>query len=187
MKATALLIEDHHHLRRALNVLRHMSARARQNAEFDPGAASKLLRFLQDFADQHHQGKEENVLFPALLRDRHQKNYPSLCALIFEHNRERSLAEGLEEAIQTKAASDFSYYADRLADVLTRHIEVEERDLFALADAVLDPHQDAAVAEEMRRYEQVWQVEKLPAQLRILAELETEYLGRARAQKVAHG
>jgi hemerythrin-like domain-containing protein len=187
MKATALLTEDHQQIRRALDVLAQMSAKTTQGGTFDAADAQYLLEFLKQFADRHHQGKEEGVFFPALLQDRNQKNYPSLCALIFEHNRERSLVEGFEEAIRTHKAKDFSFYADRLVEVLRTHIQKEQDDLFTLADSVLNAKQDERVALEMRDYERSWQEAELPQLLRRLAELEAVYLADTNARRVANG
>ena len=185
MKATALLIEDHRQIRRALDVLAQMSTRTAKQGSFDVVGAQDLLNFLQQFADRHHQGKEEGVFFPALLQDRAQKHYPSLCALVFEHNRERSLAEGLEEAVRTRKAKDFAYYADRLVEILRAHIDKEENDVFAIAETTFDAGQDERVTKEMQSYEQSWLQTGLPALLRRQTELESDYLEGNSARRVS--
>jgi hemerythrin-like domain-containing protein len=187
MKATALLTEEHQVIRRALDVLAQMSARATQCGAFDATSAQDLLEFLRLFADRYHQGKEEGVFFPALLQDRNQKNYPSLCALVFEHNRERSLVEGLEEAIRSCKSKDFIYYADRLVEVLRSHMDKEEGDLFTLANSTLDNRQDERTEIEMRNYERSWQETDLARLLGRLTELEAAFPSPPNVRRVANG
>src|SRR5688500_7832135 len=102
MKATNHLMEDHKYILRALNVLDQMAKAAGRGEQIDAQDVEDILQFLRLFADRHHQGKEESVLFPAILKDGHQGEYPKLCHLVFEHNQERSLVEGLEESLRTK-------------------------------------------------------------------------------------
>lgn len=186
MKATTLLTEDHKLICRALDVLAQMSERTSRKGSFDVADAQDLLDFLKQFADRHHQGKEEGVFFPSLLRDRNQRNYPSLCTLVFEHNRERSLVEGLEEALRTRKPKDFIFYADRLVEVLRTHVRKEEDELFTLADSTLDSTQDERVALEMRNHERSWLETELPRLLQRLAELENAYQVNTNAQRVAN-
>ena len=187
MKATALLTEDHRQIARALKVLAHLSARTSRNGVIDANSAKDLLDFLQQFADRHHQGKEEGLFFPALLQDRDQKNYRSLSALIFEHNRERSLCEGLEESIRAQKAQDFVHYADRIVEVLQDHIDREEHQLFRLAEDTLDAKQDERVAADLQNYERSWQETGLPNLLEKLSTLEANYLGVKNGRRAAHG
>src|SRR5262245_8980035 len=89
--------------------------------------AEGVLAFLKGFAERFHQGKEEGVLFPTLLRDRSQKYHLDLSAAIFEHDRQRSLMDGLDEAMRTGNAREFVYFARRLSTVLRDHINDEEQ------------------------------------------------------------
>jgi len=177
MKATELLKEDHGRILRALNVLEKMATRAEREKTLDPRAVEDIVAFLQVFADRHHQGKEEGILFPALLQDRTQKNYDNLCCLIFEHNQERYLVEGLGESIQTKNTREFVYCASRLIESLRSHIEKENLILFELADSVLSPIDDKRVAAEMQKFEQPGQRKVLADLLIKLDALESEYTG----------
>jgi hemerythrin-like domain-containing protein len=70
----------------------------------DQNDTATLLRFLRVFADEHHHMKEESVLFPELMRTSQTEAGP-LRHLLFEHTQERSLVEGLEDALRrTKTA-----------------------------------------------------------------------------------
>ena len=177
MKSTDLLRKDHTHLLDALHILGEMAALAERSQIVDQKDVEELLSFLKGFGDRHHQGKEESVLFPALLNDRAQKNYHALCALVFQHNRERSLVEGLWESMATKHTKDFVFLATRLNEILRSHIKEEEEVLFPLVDASLSRVEDVSVASEMQAYDKVWQETQLSAQLGKLGDLKAKYLG----------
>jgi hemerythrin-like domain-containing protein len=135
MKSTSVLQEDHKYLLRSLNILAEIASRVEASQGVNQKDMEILLDFLKGFGDRHHQGKEESVLFPALLRDREQKNYHKLCSLIFEHNRERSLVRGLRDSLLTKNTRELVYYAQRLNEILRAHIKEEEEVLFPLVDS----------------------------------------------------
>ena len=182
MKSTALLLEDHRHLLRALSVLEEMAKRAQRGESLNERDVEDLLEFFRSFGDRHHQGKEEGVLFPELLQDRAQKNYQELDHLIFEHDRDRSLIEGLQDSILTKNAKDFVYCAGRLIEILRAHIHKEDEVLFALVDSTLTPSQDERVAQDMKSYDQLWQDKELSGLLAQLDHLESKYVVKAPAQ-----
>jgi hemerythrin-like domain-containing protein len=175
MKSTHLLSEHHKHLMAASNVLAAMAMHSEGGQTVNEKDLTDLLRFLEEFGDRHHQGIEEGVLFPALLRDPAQKNYHRLCSLVFEHERQRSLVDGLRDCLLTRNTKDFAYYAGRLNELLRAHIKDEEETLFPLVEAVLSPPEDERLEAEMRGYDKVWQEKELTGQLQRLSNLLTRY------------
>jgi hemerythrin-like domain-containing protein len=182
MKATRQLREDHGQILKALDVLEEMVARVRRKQSIEEKDTLDLVAFLKGYADRHHQGQEEAVLFPALLRDFEQKHYGELCKMIFEHNRERSLAAGLEEAIRSRKTRDFVYCADQLVDNLRSHILQEDPFLFELVETTLSPDEDARVALEMENFDRLWRQQELPDLLRRLDNMQSVYIGGVRAR-----
>jgi hemerythrin-like domain-containing protein len=169
---------DHKLLLGALDVLLAIAKQTERSGKVDHKDVEAILEFLNGFGDRHHQGEEEDVLFPAL-RCCAGSNYEELCGLVFEHNRQRSLIIGIQESLLAKKTSDFVYYARRLNDLLRGHILTEEERLFPLIEASFAPAQDERVAAEMHRFDKAWQKAKLPGQLQSLAEMELKYLARA--------
>jgi len=135
-----------------------------------------ILDFLGGFGDRVHQGREEGILFPALLLDHEQKNYRELCSLIFEHNRQRSLIQGLQESLLAKDKKDFVYCANRLVEILRLHIGDEEETLLPLANSTLSSDQDERVEADMKKQDEVWQQQNIPLLLGRLDQLESKYV-----------
>jgi len=175
MKATSILKEEHRHMLRALNVIDGITARVENGEMADANDVESVLKFLQCYGDYYHQEREESVLFPALLKASHSKEYEDLCAISFEHNRERSLIEGIRESVLTRRACDFVYYSHRLSELMRAHIKTEEEGVFRRADAVFDEAADECVMQELVRYDSPNQDWKL-ATLGCLAALEARYV-----------
>lgn len=179
MKAKNLLVEDHGRIVRALNVLEEMAARVQRGQKPNEKDVTAVVEFLMGFGDSHHQGKEELVLFPALLRDRGQKNYRKLCHLVFEHNRQRSLIDGIADSMLTRKRNDFVYCATQLVKILRTHLKEEDDVLFPLLASTLSPADDERVVLEMKEYDREWQDKELSGMLRSLDNLESKYLRKA--------
>jgi hemerythrin-like domain-containing protein len=176
MKCTDLLFQDHIVILRALDILDRMGASFGKNEPVDPEDTRDVLRFLRIFADEHHQAKEESVLFPQLFAVPGLQ-HASLRHMLFEHDQERSLIEGLEDALKTKKGPDFRHYAHRLSGILRAHIDKENNILFEIAERSLSQEQHDRIAAEFEKFDLGWENrEELNDNLR---RLERKYLGIA--------
>jgi hemerythrin-like domain-containing protein len=175
MKATRLLMDEHQYILRSLDVISEMAARVEKGESLDDCDADTILQFLQAFGDDHHQEKEESILFPALLKASHAEEHECLCEITFEHNQQRSLLEGLEDALRSRKRTDFVYYARRLALLVRMHIQDEEEAMFRRADAILSVEEDERIAREMAAYDSPQRMELLRDLLKRLLILEIKY------------
>jgi len=152
MKCTDLLMEDHRLIMRAVDVLDKMALRVADDQRVEPEDVETLLRFLRVFADSYHQAKEESALFPELMRTS-LANDARLRQMMFEHDQERSLVEGLEDAIHTQKGADFVHFANWLGILLRGHIKKEDDILFDIAARSLTTEQDENVTSQLNRFE----------------------------------
>jgi hemerythrin-like domain-containing protein len=151
MKCTDHLTQDHKIILRALDVLQCM-AEGENSERINPNDVEILLRFLRAFADDYHHIKEESVLFPELMRTSEAQSGP-LRHLLFEHDQERSLVEGLEDALRCKKSIDFVLFANRLISRIRNHIENEERILFPIIEALISEDQDENVRAGFEKFQ----------------------------------
>jgi hemerythrin-like domain-containing protein len=152
MKCTDILSCDHKVILRALDVLDEIVARTEKNLPVEPKDVEALLRFLRVFADDHHQQKEESALFPILMTTS-LANDSRLRQMTFEHDQERSLVEGLEDALRTKKGTDFVLFAKWLALLIRTHIHKEDNILFEIAEKSLSDEQDERITAELNRFQ----------------------------------
>jgi len=73
--------------------------------------------------------------------------------MLFEHDQERSLVEGIEDALFTKKGPEFVHFARRLMDLLRDHIRKEDHILFEIVERSLSPEQDESVAQEFKKFD----------------------------------
>jgi hemerythrin-like domain-containing protein len=152
MKCTDLLLQDHKLMLRGLDILEAMAAKVKQDELVEPADVEIILRFLRVFGDEHHQAKEESALFPVLMRTASLQQRP-LRQMLFEHDQERSLVEGLEDALKSRKGLDFVHYANRLTALLRNHIYKEDHILFDVVDKSLSEKQDEEVVTEFRKFD----------------------------------
>lgn len=172
MKCTDILIQEHRIILRALEVLDKMAARTERGQPVEPEDVETLVRFLRTFADEHHQMKEESALFPELMRTT-LANDGRLRQMAFEHDQERSLVEGLEEALRTRSGPDFVHFANWLATLIRTHIYKEDNILFEIAERSLSTEQDEHITAELKSFPEDRGV------IAALEQLERTYIKRA--------
>lgn len=180
MKCTELLEKDHGVILRGLDILEEMAQRVKRGEPVDPQDIESIVRFLKVFEDEHHQTKEESALFPVLMKNSGAQ-HDKLRRILFEHDQERSLTEGLEEALKTKRGADFVHFASRLTTLLRSHIYKEEFALFGLVEMSLSKDQDGSVVAEFARFDQCFENAKGAGLLDVLRLLESKYLRRRSA------
>jgi hemerythrin-like domain-containing protein len=173
------LIKEHRLILRAVCVLEAMSEQAGIGNLPPVSDVDKLLDFFHRFADEHHQGKEESVLFPALRRYGNGGTQAELHQMAFEHEQERSLVTGLQDALKTRQCSDFAYYGNRMAAVLGHHIYKEDNVLFALVEKKLPKQVDSVVLREMMVFDNALKPGLLNEFIHNITELERRYAGKA--------
>jgi hemerythrin-like domain-containing protein len=151
MKCTDLLSQEHKTILRALDVLDHMAAHVENDQPVEVRDVETILRFLRAFADEHHQAAEESALFPELMKTSAANEGP-LRQMIFEHDQERSLVEGMEDALHTKKGMEFAHFARRLTDLIRTHIRKEDHILFEIANRSLSKEQDDRVTADLGKF-----------------------------------
>ena len=180
MQCMNLLEHDHKIILRALNVLAEIAARVEKGEWVDSRDVEAILRFLRVFGDGYHQTKEESALFPELRRSAAEQN-KELNHMLFEHEQERSLVEGLEESLKVKKGADFVFYANRLIALLRNHIHKEDHVLFDIVEKSLSQDQDKAVVAAFAKFECDFEAGRGHGLLDDLGRLEWEYLKRRSA------
>jgi hemerythrin-like domain-containing protein len=72
--------------------------------------------------------------------------------MIFEHDQERSLVEGIEDALYTKKGIEFVLYVRHLTSLIRAHVQKEDNMLFRIADGSLSEEQHESIAAEFNKF-----------------------------------
>ena len=156
MKPTDLLKEEHHGVKLALRVLRKIAADIGEKPEPKNTAyvddLYRMIDFLRVFVDKCHHGKEEDVLFPALLEVGLPKAGGPVQVMLTEHDAGRKLVAAMAGALDRyqsgnlAAAAKLREAVEGYAELLTDHIYKEDNVLYPMADERLLPAVQAGMA-----------------------------------------
>jgi hemerythrin-like domain-containing protein len=161
------------------DVLDSMAEKANETSQYSQPDAEVMLKILRTFGDDCHQAKEEGALFPAFSAACNPSQYAAVQHMLFEHDQDRSLIEGMEDAVRRSNAPQFSEYAHRLAHILRTHIYKEDNILFQIIDSTLTKEADDRVVAEFEAFEEDFELHRKNELMRQLRTLEWRYLGKA--------
>ena len=122
----------------------------------------QYIDFARNYADKHHHGKEEEVLFKIMVDE-----LPPVAeklirqGMLVEHDLGRLFMANLEEALNNyEKSQDDTYKLDIIAnavaygDLLARHIDKEDRVVYTFAIRELSDDLKKRVDEETRAFEE---------------------------------
>lgn len=99
----------------------------------------KLLDFFRNYADKYHHHKEEQILFPEMVKKNEMLEDGAIKEMFENHEDFRSLLNNIEDSVNifnyNKAHSLLQRYAESLLD----HIAVEDDEVFQMMDTLFSP------------------------------------------------
>jgi hemerythrin-like domain-containing protein len=152
--ALAILEREHRQIERVLGGLRRWIA---FEATEDPdarGTLDRFVRFLREFADHAHHGKEEGVLFETLRRHGALPDCGPINLYLREHAEGREIVRGLASYVSRPGPisddrEEIEDLVQRLMALYGAHIAREDGELFP---AISDVLSDDALADVDRRF-----------------------------------
>jgi hemerythrin-like domain-containing protein len=137
-KAIDELTHDHEAILSALNVLDAMVGRLGSAAAPSADDLRGFIGFLKEFADKCHHGKEEGILFPALMDAGMPKQGGPIAVMLSEHVEGRTRIKEMEQAVSgAMDAAAFARASQGYAELLRAHIAKENDVLFPMAERFL--------------------------------------------------
>jgi hemerythrin-like domain-containing protein len=171
MEAVDVLRAEHLWIGRMLDCLEGVLQRTRDTGRLEAETSAELLALFVHFADGLHQRREEGCLFPRLLaRARSVEQRVALGRLCGDHERERQALRELDERLlgaiygrQTDLA-DFVHQAQGFVALHRAHLREEDAELLPLAEALLEPQDDALLLASYQELERAGPVPAFIAQ-----------------------
>ncbi len=135
------LISEHETILAALQVLTKICAASVTAGQIaNTVHAEQLIAFFKAFADAWHHGKEEDHLFPALEQIGISREGGPIGVMLAEHDQGREFVQGMRQSLTTfkddsdKGTTDFINYARGFIQLLTQHIDKENKVFFTMAE-----------------------------------------------------
>lgn len=147
MKSVERLMAEHELIERGLTLLEKAVAKIDAGQHLPDGFSVWAPRFFQQFADQCHHAKEEDVFFPVLKRRGIPDQGGPIGVMLHEHVLGRDYVGRMREASQAQPfdARTFAEAARQYIPLLRQHIFKENNVLFRMAERVMSEADDADV------------------------------------------
>lgn len=138
-QAIDVLRHEHDAILMALKILDRIADEAK-NGKIESADVANFLGFLKEFADKCHHGKEEGMLFPAMIDAGLPAEGSPVSVMLQEHEQGRALVAAMGQACDPMLKPDaFDEAAKAYSAHLRMHIEKENSVLFPLAERIVDP------------------------------------------------
>lgn len=158
MTCTEQLREEHSAILIMLDILAAMCGRIERDEPVESGHFERIHEFARVFVDSCHHGKEEDLLFPAMLESGITES-GLISVLKREHEAERSFVRGFAEGIadypsgSREARAAIIRNARSFRTLITQHIRRENNILYPLADARLSAESQDRLREQCEELE----------------------------------
>lgn len=184
LESIRIMVEEHENIRRMLNIIREISYRIMTLGEFDIEDIPRIIDFVRTYADKHHHGKEENILFETMNKTIEKlAKSGAITGMYIEHDLGRLYMGNLEKAVNRykngddRGRLDIIANAISYADLLDRHIEKENTAMYRFAENMLDSESKSYIEDECKKVEDYASKEGLQDKyILLLNELERKYL-----------
>ena len=162
MDAIETLMNEHRTIERAIDALVSFADEVRRKTTGDRGDKDELGRFvtfIREFADACHHGKEEDILFAAMVEAGFSRQSGPIAVMLMEHDQGRAHVRELaglsahEAAWSGEDRQRLGVAAHGYADLLRAHIHKEDAILYPMAEQRLPPAVMARVAADCEAYE----------------------------------
>ncbi len=157
--ATAVLRKEHEAILKMLAVTEEVARRLEDGERIAPDTLANLLEFFRLFADKCHHGKEEDLLFPQLEKKGMPRAGGPIWVMLTEHEQGRKLIQQMARATEAypnqpeAAGHAWAQAAGGYASLLRAHIDKENNVLFVMAEKMLTPDEQTALAEGFEKIE----------------------------------
>lgn len=182
MYSIALMVEEHENILKLLTVIRNACCGILDGQELIDGDFRKMISFAREYADKHHHGKEEQILFQEMTENLGFIGVNLIQhGMLVEHDLGRLHISELEKALDEYSEAPKTINKLRIlteamgyANLLQRHIDKENQVVYTYAEKNLSADILQSVDERVRLFEAKAD-EVRETQLRSLGELLTRY------------
>jgi Uncharacterized conserved protein len=184
MDGISLMVDEHKNIKRMLLVVRKACFRILQGDDIAYDDFSKIIDFVRTYADNHHHGKEEKILFNKMVSEIGGVADKLVNqGMLVEHDLGRLHMRELELALDRVKAGDEESKLDVIANavsythLLSRHIEKEDNTVYTFAQRKLSKETLEQINKECEDFENKAIEDEISKKyISILEELERKYL-----------
>jgi hemerythrin-like domain-containing protein len=157
--AIETLMHEHRLIEQILDALVGFADEVRRKGTTEKAELGEFVTFVGDFADTCHHGKEEDILFTAMVDCGFPREGGPVAVMLHEHVQGRAFIRALRAKVEQPAewtAQDRQEIADGAsgyANLLHAHIHKEDAVLYPMAEQHLPPTVLAEVGRRCERFD----------------------------------
>jgi len=161
MTAIKGLRNEHEAVLLTILILDQMTIRLKAGQSIELTNLDQILEFLSIFVDKCHHGKEEKVLFPAMVEAGIPQEGGPIGVMLYEHEQGRSYIQGLRSGVEgyrlgkESSVNEIIKNARNYGQLLTSHIDKENNVLYVMAERVLSEDKMAELKNAFTRIEEI--------------------------------
>jgi hemerythrin-like domain-containing protein len=184
MDSIELMVNEHTYIKRMLEVVRKASLKVLFQDKIDYGDFAQMIEFIRNYADAHHHGKEEKLLFNRMVSEiggAAEKLVNN--GMLVEHDMGRFFIQELETALEKVKGGDREAKLDVIANaisyanLLNRHIDKEDKVVYTFAKRALSKDTMDIIDKECEDFEKEMTGKGIQKKyIMLLEELENKYL-----------
>lgn len=139
MNPIQMLEQEHRVIERVLDALENWGHRVVRESADGRVELARFIKFFREFADACHHGKEESILFAAMVEHGFSRNEGPLAVMLSEHEQGRALITALSKLAESTSSWSASQRQELLATIRTysamlrQHIHKEDSVLYPMA------------------------------------------------------
>ncbi len=184
MNGILLMVEEHKFIKRMLKVIKKASYDILKGKDIDYKDFEQMIDFVRNYADAHHHGKEEKMLFNRMI-DEIGGAATKLVqhGMLVEHDLGRFHIKELEESLakvkdgDEEAKIDVIANAVGYANLLNRHIDKEDGIAYPFAERGLSKETLDKINSECEAFEKEMQDKNVQDKyIQMLEALEKKYI-----------
>lgn len=171
-----LLMDEHRLIEKVIDALEVLGRSVQRGEEVSQQDLAGFVRFIREYADACHHGKEEDILFESMAQHGFPKDAGPLGVMYHEHTVGRNFAGILREGAEATAPwppvlrEQVTGAISGYAELLRGHIQKEDKILYPMAEGNLPADAMEKVAGECRAVEEAQRSDGSKAELEKLAE-----------------
>lgn len=156
---TQILRKEHEAISRMLDAADRIAAQLERREPIRPELLEGVAEFFELFCDKCHHGKEEELLFPFLAKKGLPVEGGPIGVMLAEHTEGRALAGRMKQLTakykegDAEAGTKWAAAAKEYSQLLRQHILKENNVLFPMAEGLLSPAEEDAIAEKFEQLE----------------------------------
>jgi hemerythrin-like domain-containing protein len=160
MDAIETLMNEHRVIEQVLDALVGFVDEVERRGSTEKAELGRFVTFIREFADACHHGKEEDILFAAMVEHGFPKNGGPIAVMLRDHDQGRGLVKVLRGHAESGAPwtdedrREIGNVARGFSTLLRAHIHKEDAILYPMAEQHLPPEAMQEVSDACDRYEE---------------------------------